>query len=106
LAVHESRTVRLRAVFRGWQGCLPCPQEAGAMVACQPCVSTLGIAEAVDSPEAEILWMAAPDPGLVVGRRYTFTVRVRPGYRDKPLDRYGNPLFWSGPPPVEFVGAD
>ena len=105
LDVRETRRVRVRAVFRGFQGCAPCPTEGDVMILCQPCVSTVRISETADSPEDEILWMVGSDPRLVVGRSYTFSLRVRPGYLDFLSARDANPISWGGPPRVELLSA-
>lgn len=58
IPLSDAREIRVRAVFRGAQACLPCPTTDGTEALCQPCVSMVLLAETPDGPEADVLWVA------------------------------------------------
>jgi hypothetical protein len=103
MALEDSQDVQVRAVLRGRIECLPCPEENGVQVPCQPCVDMVILSEAPESPEDGKVYVMGRAPDLVVGRSYDFRIRLRPGYLAHLHD--SSPLYWQGAPYLELLDA-
>jgi hypothetical protein len=101
IALEARQEVRIRAVLRGRIECLPCPEEDGIPVPCQPCVDMLILSEVPEGPEEENIYVVGRSSGLVVGRAYGFCIELRPGYLDHLHDN--SPVLWDGVPYLQLV---
>jgi hypothetical protein len=74
IARESRQEVQVRAAYRGSIECLPCPEEGGVAVPCQPCADVLILSETPDSPDEEGVHVAGRAAKLVAGRTHCFHI--------------------------------